>query len=535
MNCEPSNQPCQELPDVPGLPVSHKMYEAWRTRKDLSEAFDLRTIEGREGYIRWCLANTANDLGLDEHYIKPIRQQFEPTTGSTEQSKTARSWRRHTDAAMRRVLSWGKSHTGGLAWLYARIPFKWRLALRRRLHALAGRPMLPLPLPVAERPTTRNQLAPLPPISPGVNLLGYARGEFGIAESLRSYARALERSLHPFGIFNFDVGAASRQQDHSMERHFSGTLRYAVNAFFINADQMPIARKVLGKKAFYGRYNIGFWLWELEKFPQDWHCAFDLVHEVWAPTAWVRDAIGATTDKPVLRMPMAIELDAPRGMGRTHFGLPDNEFVFLFSYDFNGFASRKNPEATITAFRQAFGDGAKGVRLLVKSTNGGRFPDRLEALQRSVADDPRIEVRDGFLSREEMFGLQNAADCFVSLHRSEGFGLGLAECMYLGKPVIATGYSGNLDFMDRDNSLLVDYRMIPLHNGDYPYWRGQHWADPDVAHAARLMRQVFDDREFARRVGVNAAASIRRSNSRAACAAAITTRLQEIDRLRSSS
>lgn len=317
-----------------------------------------------------------------------------------------------------------------------------------------------------------------------------------------------------------------------MDPHVSNTLRYATNVFFINADQMPIARKVLGKEAFTGHHNIGLWLWELERFPRDWRRAFDLVDEVWTPTSFVHDAIAAATDKPVLRMPAAVELSPPTGMDRAYFGLPPDEFVFLFSYDFNGFASRKNPEAVIAAFQQAFDDHSTKARLLVKSTNGERFPDRFEALQRSVADDPRIEVRDGFLSRKAMHGLQNAIDCFVSLHRSEGFGLGLAECMYLGKPVIATGYSGNMDFMDRENSLPVDFRMISLHAGDYPYWQGQQWAEPDVAHAARLMRQVFDNNDLARRIGANAAASIRLHHSRAVCATAITTRLCEIDRQR---
>jgi len=445
-----------------------------------------------------------------------------------------RGRRDHLGKALLRVLSWTKSHASSFAWLYTRVPFTWRLALRRRIHAAAGTPMPPLlPVPAGERRRFRNQLVSSPPTSPGANLLGYARGEFGVAESLRAYARALEPSDYPFSIFDFDVGTVSRQQDRSLDRHVSNTLAYATNVFYINADQMPIARTALGKRIFAGHHNIGFWLWELEKFPRDWRCAFDLVEEVWAPTAFVRDAIGATTRKPVLRMPMPIEFKVPTGIDRAHFGLPPDKFVFLFSYDFNGFVSRKNPEAVIAAFRRAFADGTQGAKLLVKCSNGDRFRDRLEVLQVSVADDPRIELRDGFLSREEMYALQNSVDCFVSLHRSEGFGMGLAECMYLGKPVIATGYSGNLDFMDDQNSLLVDYRMVPLRNGDYPYWRGQHWADPDVAHAARLMRQVFDDRELARHLGANAAASIRRSNSRAACTSAITKRLREIDRQRS--
>lgn len=524
------NQLCPELPDVPGRPVSHVMYEVWRMRPDLHEGFNLRSREGRDGFIRWYLTMATADVGLGKQYIEPIRLQYRPpaTPGLTG---TRGGLRRRLGATVLRVFIWGKQHRG-LAYLYRRIPFGWRLALQRRVHAAAEMPMPPLPFPVAAPRERRTRRTPLPPVSPGVNLLGYARGEFGVAENVRSYARALEQAQHPFLIFNFDVGTASRQQDYSMERHFSDTLRYADNVFFINADQIQIARDALGREAFAGRHNIGFWMWELERFPDEWRGSFDLVDEVWVLTGFVREAIAAATNKPVLRMPAAIEFDVPVSMGRAYFGLPQDEFVFLFSYDFNSFVHRKNPEATIAAFRRAFSDNTKGVRLLVKSTNGGRFRGRLDALQRSVADDPRIEVRDRFLSREEMFGLQNAVDCFVSLHRSEGFGLGLAECMYLGKPVIATGYSGNLDFMDHDNSLLVDYRMIPLRDGDYPFWQGQQWADPDVAHAAKLMRQLFDDRDFSRRIGAAAAASVRRTNSRTVCAAAVTARLAEIDRRR---
>lgn len=428
------------------------------------------------------------------------------------------------------IFAWARQY-GSLRRLYTRIPFGWRLAIRRRMHAIANVPMPPIPFGNAAARIRASQLV-VPEANPGVNLLGYARGEFGIAENVRSYARALEHAVYPFLIFDLDVGSITRQEDGSMARHFSDTLRHATNVVFINPDQLRIAHDVLGSAAFAGRRNIGFWVWELEKFPSEWHGAFDLVDEVWVPTSYVRDAIANCTDKPVLRMPKAIEFEAPQGMDRTYFGLSQNNFVFLFSYDFNSYASRKNPEAVVAAFRQAFSDGSQRVRLLIKSTNGRQFPDKLAAFQRSVADDARIEVRDGFLSRTEMFGLQNNADCYVSLHRAEGFGLGMAECMYLGKPVIATGYSGNLDFMNRENSLLVDYRIIPLCEGDYMCWQGQHWADPDVAHAARLMRQVFDDRELARRIGTAGAISIRSSNSKAGCAATISGRLREIDRSR---
>jgi glycosyltransferase involved in cell wall biosynthesis len=507
------NEACPELVDMPTLPISHVMYTVWQMREDLRAAFSLRTDAGRAGFIEWYLASAAREMGLDDAYIQPVRERFKHLKPG---SRLGRS--------MLRAFNWAKQHSR-MAHLYSRLPFAWRMWLRHRLHDASGVPMPPMPLVSAERRQRHAVQQSGTRELPGVNLLGYARGEFGIAENVRSYARALEQADFPFLIYNFDVGAASRQQDRSMERCFSETLQYGNNVFFINADQMQIARDVLGNDTFAGRHNIGFWLWELEKFPEAWQGALDLVDEVWAPTQYVCKAISACTGKPVLRMPKAIEFDAPQGMGREHFGLPDGEFVFLYSYDFNSFKARKNPEAVIAAFRKAFAGDAPGVRMLVKSINGERHAGQLAALQGMVADDPRIEVRDGFLDRAEMFGLQNAVDCYVSPHRAEGFGLGMAECMYLGKPVIATGYSGNLDFMDRDNSLLVNYRMVPLREGDYPFWQGQQWADPDIDHMAALMRQVFDDREFARRIGAVAAASIRRTHSKAVCAAAVTARL----------
>jgi glycosyltransferase involved in cell wall biosynthesis len=428
-------------------------------------------------------------------------------------------------SAFARTARWLRSRRA-ISWLAALAPFRWRLMLRWRLHAVLGTPMPPLPLPRGRSLQLRAGAAPA---SPGVNLIGYAHGEFGVAENLRACARSLQQQGYPFVVLGLDVGGVSRQQDHSLDPFLANTLPHSVNVFFINADQMPIARKVLGRPAFAGRCNIGFWAWEMETFPRDWHCAFDLVDEVWTPSAFVQQAISAATRKPVLRIPPAIEPQLQARFDRAHFGLPATPFIFLFSYDFNGFPERKNPQAVVAAFRAAFADGADGVRLLVKSTNGHRFPGKLAELQSSVGGDRRIEVRDGFLTREEMTGLQNSVDCFVSLHRAEGFGLGMAECMYLGKPVIATGYSGNLDFMDDDNSLLVDYAMVPLREGDYPYWRGQRWAEADIAHAARCMRQLFDDRDFARRIGTAAAASIRRTHSRSACTAAVAARLQQIE------
>ncbi|MER3547317.1 MAG: hypothetical protein C4338_06800, partial [Rhodanobacteraceae bacterium] len=438
MDRDAFNQPCAELPVDDALPVSRLMYEVWCMRVDLQELFNLNTREGRDGFIRWYLAAAASEMGIAARYIDPIREQFTgalahardtqaPSSPSIEDSAAAaaptpaepvragvlpRGPRYHAGQLLLRALAWGRQRATLARW-YQRVPQNWRMALRRRAYAYSGVPLPPTALPRA--PRVRREPARAPAAVRGVNLIGYARGEFGIAENVRSYARALETANYPFLIRNFDVGVASRQLDQSMERYFSETLRYGTNVFFINADQMQVARDALGAAAFEGRYNIGYWLWELEHFPRAWDGALDLVNEVWAPTEFVRAGIAANTRKPVLKIPKAVEFMPPVGMDRAHFGLPPDAFVFLFSYDFNGFAARKNPQAVLTAFRRAFPSEQRSVKLLLKSVNGHRFPEKLAELMQAVADDPRIEVRDGFLLREEMFGLQNAIDCYVSL------------------------------------------------------------------------------------------------------------------------
>src|SRR5262249_44756241 len=156
----------------------------------------------------------------------------------------------------------------------------------------------------------------------------------------------------------------------------------------------------------------------------------------------------------------------------------------------NSFAKRKNPEGAIAAFRRAFGLARRDVALVVKTINGAHRPEEVSRLRNLVGGDDRIIFMDEFFSREQVFGLQSVVDAFVSLHRSEGFGLGLAESMSLGKPVIGTAYSGNLEFMDRNNSCLVDYELVPIRKGEYLFDDDRfRWAEPDVGQAAHYMER----------------------------------------------
>jgi len=324
------------------------------------------------------------------------------------------------------------------------------------------------------------------------------------------------------------VERPSRQGDRSMQSLLSDKCPYDVNLFCVNADQMPIARELLGDAVFAGRYNIGCWFWELERFPERWHGAIDLVDEIWVTSPFVRDAIAACTPKPVHIVPVALGVDLPRSYSRDEFGLAEGVFTCLFSFDFNSYVTRKNAEGAIAAFRRAFADGRGDVRLVIKTINGERHPDALRRLVEAAGGDARIEVRDGILDRIGMWALQACCDCYISLHRSEGLGLGMAECMLLGKPVVATAYSGNLAFMDADNSCLVEYSLVPVKEGEYPAWRGQYWAEPDIEQAAAHLRRLADDRAYARQIGEKAKASVSQRLSAAASLAAITARLAAI-------
>ena len=196
--------------------------------------------------------------------------------------------------------------------------------------------------------------------------------------------------------------------------------------------------------------------------------SLDDVDEVWVATDFIRAAVQRATTKPVTKIPTPVVPRVERAYRRADFGLPDDRFLFLFSFDFNAYSVRKNPEAVLAAFRRAFPPGRNDVGLVVKSINGRNRPDDLARIEALIAGDQRITLIDRRFTRDEVFGLQQVVDSYVSLHRAEGLGLGLAESMYFGKPMIGTRYSGNLEFMNAQNSCLVDFDLIPVPPGNYP-------------------------------------------------------------------
>lgn len=325
----------------------------------------------------------------------------------------------------------------------------------------------------------------------GMNIVGYVRSEMGIGESARCCARAAQAAELPFVLHDFTAGNNARACDDTWADHIGGPPVAGINVCHINAEAMPLAYATFGKSFFTDRYTIGCWNWELPEFPRNWVSSFALVDEIWAPSRFVQDAISHKSPVPVLCMPLAIQCPARPGARRADFGLPEGHFLFLMMYDTHSFQPRKNPQAAVAAFRRAFPD-PRHVSLVVKVNNPRSYPAEMERLRAELADVPSVILMDRTLTRQEVYDLQSLCDAYVSLHRSEGFGLGLAEAMYLGKPVVATHWSGNVDFMTVDNSCPVGYELVALQEDVGPYGKGQFWAEPDVEQAAWNMTRLVE-------------------------------------------
>lgn len=357
----------------------------------------------------------------------------------------------------------------------------WTSGLSEGQASLATLPEPPRPTPVRTVTGARRPF--------GVNLVGYLDADLGLGVAARQMQRALEAAGVPTATISYDRTSSN------LRARSSGTTDrpYHFNLMLIVPDQLPLFVGDVGAGFLEGHHNIGLWYWESDKLTATQELAFDHVDEVWAATTYLRDAFASAGRVPVALVPSPLVFPEPPSGGdeRSRLGL-DARFTYVFSFDFLSVVARKNPLGLVEAYRRAFPDADGDTRLILKSINGDVFPAERERLLDAIADRTDIDLWDRLLPGADRLALLAAADCYVSLHRSEGLGLTMAEAMAVGTPVVASSYSGNLDFMDDTSALLVPVDEVEVGPGNY-YPADGHWAEPDLDLAATHLRAVRDD------------------------------------------
>ncbi len=455
-------------PDVEqssGVPITRLMFEVWKGRKDLQHAFSLSSDKGRLGLLNWFLENATRDHGISRHIISATEELTlsDKTACNSPQFVSDDDSFAQVELTDRRFTAW---------------------AMPRRLNTTAV----------------------------GVSVVGYFNAENGLGSAARSnVGAALSAGLDVEAIAVACPGFESKI-DFPCVQTFTPKDGDCI-ILHINADQIHTVAQNIDPRGLRGRHRIGYWAWELPALPIEWISAFDHVDEIWVPSAFTAQAISSRTTKPVVTIPHPVtaRLGSSRSISaiRAQWNIPLDKTVFLTAFDLNSYINRKNPFAVLEAFKIAFGNGDKNGPVLVVKLHGGSHRNkdysRLFALIRSMNN---IIVIDQVLSSIEIDDIQWACDVFVSLHRTEGFGLWIAECMAKGRPCIVTGYSGNMEFCGPDNSIIVGYSMIPVLRDEYPFGAGQWWADPDVSHAAEAMRSLNSNATLRHALGSRAQASI---------------------------
>jgi glycosyltransferase involved in cell wall biosynthesis len=485
------NQPITAQIGSSVLPITRLMYELWQLRTDIQHVFDIKTPAGATAFLAWYISHGFSELSL-AHYLNSeqlrvlwqphplapqipcvlkllhdadptLQQQFVDPTAATFRQWASSELGQQRYPVLRRLMQW-------LQWPKSGVSHDQIASLMTTANTKMQRP----------RPE-------------GINLIGYAKGVLGIGEDVRMAALALQAVGIPFIIYNINPGAEVCQQEMAMTEHLCDQLRYRLNLWCVTGIEMAHQVAVQGDHVLRNDDTIGYWPWELATWPTCWHHAYDLVDEVWASSRFTYEAYVASCPKPVRHMPMAVSVEATAGWTRRDFKLASDRFLFVFSFDRLSTFDRKNPYACIQAFCAAFPKGHEPVGLVIKAMRV--LPDHpvWQAILDAAAHDPRIQIITETLSRGAILDLYRQCDCYVSLHRSEGFGRGLVEAMMLGKVVIATGYSGNLDFTLPGTAAVVDYRFCPVAPDAYPFADGLYWAEPDHDHAVWWMRQVVYD------------------------------------------
>lgn len=399
------------------------------------------------------------------------------------------------------------------------------IPLRRAIHERRNQARLAALLRTKKRFRANGTHAKAPA---GVNLVGYIRADMGLGVAARGLAAAFEAAGIPFNVINMEHGNYSSHTDRSWSHKETHESHYDITIVCVNPDNSFYLRTQISPETLGDRYVIANWYWELPEMPDEWLAEFEYTDEVWAATNFIRDAMSSKAPVPVVRVPPVVQLSHGKTFSRSQLGLPEDRFLFLAMFDTKSVLERKNPLGVLRAFKSAFAGNDPHVGLVLKFNNPDYEQPVLRELREELAGCENVLLIDRLLSRDELTSLIDECDCFVSLHRSEGFGLGPAEAMSLGKPAILTNWSGNTDYMSADNCIPIDYELVQLDRDYGPYKAHQRWAEPDLNQAAHWMKKIVAEPELARQIGLRGQQTIQTEFSPQAVGKIVQARLEEI-------
>ena len=484
--------------------ISNELYSIYVARDDLQKCFDINTLDGQNGLINWFVSSAKSEYKISPSYVKGNRN------GSLKRVKIAIVEKLKT--VLLHVFRRSLKHR-------QKIYLKALLARNLVRVSKIKSQLIKVDRNIeVENKSVNHQ---------GVSLIGYLNAELGMGEHVRMTAEALSCVKQEFSVLDMNVGVSSRQKA-SHKFVASSDYNNYLNLFHVNADAMLIAYTHFGKDFFVEKYNVGYWAWELSKCPDEWQIPIRMVDEIWAPSKFIQDAFSESKSTKVRLMPLCVEIPQFEKMKRSTFSLNDDVFYFYFAFDAFSYMERKNPAAIIDAFTMAFPKGSEPVGLVFKIMNGKDNIRGWRSFCEKAKKDRRIKIINETLDREVLLSLFDCCDCFISLHRSEGFGRGLAEAMLLKKPVICTGYSGNMDFTDDATAYIVEYSLVKVLEGQYPFSKNQFWAEPSVANAAEKMKLVFSDEMLRQQKVISAYSKIKKDFSRERIGSLYRARIQEI-------
>lgn len=468
------------------------MFLVWRTSDELRNHFNLECLEDRQAYLIWFLFDGVPHLKIESLVAQRWKNWlsapiFSNNNGISVPRAAYLLWKKHLQLQKAFDLQTQQGITALSLWASEVWNTQKELAWISQV----------------ETPSTRLRQANKRPF--GLNLIGFAFGELGIGEDVRMAVSACEAAGIPFTVVNINAGETLRQADHLLAEHITHASEkidpapYSFNLFCLTAFDTARVYLERGDEIFEGRYNIGWWPWELPVWPNNWKIVFDLIDEVWAATTFTykiySEAIELLDDRctSVTLMPMPASVKRVKSISREQLGLPTEKFLFLYVFDFNSYLARKNPLAAVHAFNQAFDKTDNSVNLVLKTMNSNPENPAWISFIQECSKDARIIVIDRTMERGEVLGLIQTSDAYVSLHRSEGLGRTLAEAMLFGKTVVGTDFSGNVDFLNESTGYPVKWNCVHVQTGEYAFVEPEDkpwWAEPIIADAARAMQQA---------------------------------------------